>query len=80
MEKQIENTKKKVSIDPKLKPLKQGVVSGSLHQMRAINTYKDMKEQLAKLKQDVSFREYIGFEIAMQIFYKRYEKWLGNDC
>jgi len=55
-----------------------GVVSGSLHQMRAINTYKEMKEELAKFKQDVSFREYIGFEIAMQIFYNRYEKWLGN--
>jgi hypothetical protein len=55
------------------------VVCGSLHQMRAMNTYKEMKEQLAKLKQDVSFREYVGFEIAMQIFYKRYEKWLSND-
>jgi hypothetical protein len=38
-----------------------------------------MKEQLTKLKQDVSFREYIGCEIAMKIFYKRYEKWLSND-
>jgi hypothetical protein len=56
-----------------------GVVRGSLHQMRAINTYKDMKEQLAKLKQDVSFREYVGFEIAMKIFYNRYEKWLRNN-
>ena len=54
-------------------------VSGSLHQMRAINTYNEMKKQLAKLKQKISFREYIGFEMAMQIFYKRYEKWLSND-
>jgi hypothetical protein len=72
-------TKKKVSTKPESKVLKQGTVSGSLHEMRAINTYKEMKEQLTKLKQDVSFREYIGCEIAMKIFYKRYEKWLSND-
>jgi hypothetical protein len=68
--------KKQTSKKTQTPPLNKGVVSGSLHQMRAINTYKEMKEQLAKLKQDVSFREYVGFEIAMQIFYKRYEKWL----
>ena len=68
--------KKQTSKKIQTPPLNKGVVSGSLHQMRAINTYKEMKEQLAKLKQDVSFREYVGFEIAMQIFYKRYEKWL----
>lgn len=73
------NTKKKVSTKPKTKALKQVAVSGSLHEMRAINTYKEMKEQLSKLKKDVSFREYIGCEIAMKIFYKRYEKWLSND-
>jgi len=56
-----------------------GVVSGSLHQRRAINTYKEMEEQLSKLRQDVSFREYVGFEMAMKIFYKRYKKWLSND-
>jgi hypothetical protein len=54
-------------------------VSGSLHKMRAFNTYKEMNEQLVKLKQDVSFREYVGFEMAMQIFHKRYEKWLTNN-
>jgi len=71
--------KKEISTKQKTANSVKGVVSGSLHQMRAINTYKDMKEQLAKLKQDVSFREYVGFEMAMQIFYNRYEKWLRND-
>jgi hypothetical protein len=46
--------------------------------MRAINTYKEMKQELEKLKQDVLFREYIGFELAMQIFYNKYEKLLNN--
>ena len=71
--------KTKLSTTQKTSNSVNGVVSGSLHQMRAINTYKDMKEQLAKLKQSVSFREYIGFEIAMKIFYNRYEKWLHNN-
>lgn len=71
--------KTKLSTKQKTANSVKGVVSGSLHQMRAINTYKEMKEQLSKLKQDVSFREYVGFEMAMQIFYNRYEKWLRND-
>jgi hypothetical protein len=75
----MDNLKDKLSNEARTQPSCLGVVSGSLHQMRAMNTYKEMKEQLAKLKQDVSFREYVGFEIAMQIFYKRYEKWLSND-
>lgn len=50
------------------------------HQMMAINTYKEMKEQLSKLKKDVLFREYIGCELAIKLFYKRYEKWLRNNC
>lgn len=54
-------------------------MGGSLHEMRAINTYKEMMEQLSILKKDVSFREYIGFEMAMKIFYNRYEKWLTKS-
>ena len=55
-------------------------VSGSLHQMRVINTFKEMEKQLEILKQDVSFREYIGFEMCMKIFCERYEKWIiGNS-
>jgi hypothetical protein len=64
------------------KALRKTVVSGSLHEMRAINTFKEMEKQLAILKQDVSFREYVGFEMCMKIFCERYEKWIvvnGND-
>lgn len=49
-------------------------VSGSVHQMMAINTFKEMEKQLEILKKDVSFREYIGFEMCMKIFCQRYEK------
>ena len=56
--------------------LRNGVVIGSLHKMRAINTFKEMEKQLEILKQDVSFREYIGFEMCMKIFCERYEKWI----
>lgn len=62
--------------------LRKTAVSGSLHQMRAINTFKEMEKQLEILKQDVSFREYIGFEMCMKIFCERYEKWIvanSND-
>lgn len=62
--------------------LRKTAVSGSLHQMRAINTFKEMNKQLEILKQDVSFREYIGFEMCMKIFCERYEKWVvvnSND-
>jgi hypothetical protein len=62
--------------------LSKGAVSGSSHQMRAINTFKEMEKQLAILKQDVSFREYDGFEMCMKIFCERYKKWIvvnGND-
>lgn len=62
--------------------LRKTAVSGSLHQMRAINTFKEMGKQLEILKQDVSFREYIGFEMCMKIFCERYEKWIvanSND-
>ena len=51
-------------------------VSGSLHKMRAINTFKEMEKQLKILKQDISFREYIGFEMCMKIFCERYERWI----
>jgi len=51
----------------------------SLHQMRAINTFKEMEKQLEILKQDVSFREYIGFEMCMKIFCERYEKWIVTN-
>ena len=56
--------------------LHNGVVGSSLHQMRAINTFKEMEKELLTLKNDVSFREYVGFERCMQIFYKKYEKWI----
>lgn len=67
---------------PRKPALRKTAVSGSLHQMRAINTFKEMEKELATLKNDVSFREYIGFEMCMQIFCKRYEKWIvvnSND-
>jgi hypothetical protein len=73
---------KKLSNEAQNPPLRKGVVSGSLHQMRAINTFKEMEKQLEILKQDVSFREYIGFEMCMKIFCERYEKWIvvnSND-
>lgn len=62
--------------------LRKTAVSSSLHQMRAINTFKEMEKQLVFLKQDVSFREYIGFEMCMKIFCERYQKWIvvnSND-
>ena len=63
-------------------PLRKTAVRGSLHQMRAINTFREMEKQLKILKQDVSFREYIGYEMCMKIFCERYEKWIvvnSND-
>lgn len=55
--------------------------SVSFHQKRAINTFKEMEKQLAILKQDVSFREYIGFEMCMKIFCEKYKKWIVlNFC
>lgn len=53
--------KTEISTKQKASNSVKGVVSGSLHQMRARNTYKEMKEELAKLKKDVSFREYVGY-------------------
>ena len=53
-------------------------IVGSLSQMRAINANKEMEKELLKLKQDVSFREYVGFEMCMNIFRKHYEKWIIN--
>ena len=67
---------------PQNHALHKTAVSGSLHQMRAINTFKEMGKQLEVLKQDVSFREYVGFEMCMKIFCERYEKWIfvnSND-
>lgn len=67
---------------PQTPALRKTAVSGSLHQMRAINTFKEMEKQLEVLKQDVSFREYVGFEMCMKIFCERYEKWIvvnSND-
>lgn len=72
----------KLSKEAQNPPLRKTAVSGSLHQMRAINTFKEMEKQLEILKQDVSFREYIGFEMCMKIFCKRYGKWIvvnSND-
>jgi hypothetical protein len=54
---------KKLSNEAQNPALRKTAVSGSLHQMRAINTFKEMEKQLEILKQDVSFREYIGFEM-----------------
>ena len=51
---------------------------GSLHQMRAIATYQEMKVQLIKLHKDETFKEYLAFEMAMKIFYNHYEKWLRD--
>lgn len=62
--------------------LRKATVSGSLHQLRAINTFKEMEKQLEILKRDVSFREYVGFEMCMKIFCEKYEKWIvvnSND-
>jgi len=58
------------------------LIHTELMEARAINTFKEMEKQLAILKQDVSFREYVGFEMCMKIFWERYEKWIvvnGND-
>lgn len=49
----------------------------SLHKKRAKNTYNKMKKQLEKLNQDVSFSEYVGFEMAMKIFMKNYKEWIN---
>jgi hypothetical protein len=48
---------------------------------QAINTLKEMQKQLEKLRHDVSFREYVGFEMCMKIFFERYKKWIvvNND-
>jgi hypothetical protein len=48
----------------------------SIHATRAKSTLKEMETQLAKLKQEVSFREYVGSELIINIFKARYEKWL----
>lgn len=52
------------------------ILKMSLHKIRATNTLKEMESQLKKLKQDVSFREYVGAELIINIFKERYEKWL----
>jgi len=49
------------------------------HELKARATYKEMEEQLSKLRNAASFREYLGFELAMKIFYKRYKKWLNKN-
>lgn len=48
----------------------------SIHSNRAKSTLNEMELQLAKLKQDISFREYVGAELIINIFKARYEKWL----
>jgi hypothetical protein len=61
----------------------QPVLIKAAFQIMAINTFKEMEKELLTLKNDVSFREYVGFEMCMQIFCKRYEKWIvvnSNDC
>lgn len=40
----------------------------------AISTLEEMEKQLAALRQDVTFREYIGFEMCLNIFRERYKK------
>ena len=38
----------------------------------------EMKNELNTLKQDISFREYIGFEIALKQFQERFSRILTN--
>ena len=51
-------------------------IKDSIHSSIANSTLKEMILQISKLKQDVSFREYVGAELIINIFKERYEKWL----
>jgi len=70
----------KTKLSTKQKNVKstESVIGGSLHHRRAEATYREMKAELATLKQDVSFREFVGYEMCMKKFSERYWKWLAN--
>ena len=48
----------------------------TMHKYRAEATLQEMNEQLKELKNDITFREYVGCELCMKIFKKKYKQWL----
>lgn len=45
---------------------------------KAFETFNEMSKLLEKLKSEVTFREYIGFEMCMQVFTEKYNDLIIN--
>jgi hypothetical protein len=50
----------------------------TLHESRVINIYSEMQEGLAMLKKAGLFQEYLGYEMAVNVYFCRYKKILSN--
>lgn len=51
----------------------------TIHKQRATYALKVMESELEKLRQEISLREYIGFERCMNIFKEHFEDMLRRE-